>query len=148
MNSAIKWALSILLLLASGALYADIDPQKANMLSASYRTAVENKSVDALMKLVHWDNVEDNIRRMLLTAFKEAVNRDIQSVRVAPLEQNEILEYERNGVTYGPNLEPVARLHVAFKRSTGDNYQVTESSYLVGESNGRYMIATSAPMKR
>lgn len=147
MNSAFKLVLVMILLSVARTSLADIDPKKAGVLTDSYKTAVESKSVDALMKLVHWEKVEDNIKRMIMTAFGEAVTRELESVKVAPLEQDEVLQYERNGVRYGPNLQPVARLHVAFKRSTGDNYQVTESSYLVGESNGRYMIATSAPVR-
>lgn len=147
MNALLRLSFLILALSMSAQLRAEVDVKKAEVLTASYKAAFDSKDLAALMKLVHWERVEDNIKLMMRTGFERVLQLDLVSLETAELGQDDSFQFENKGVKYGPNLFPVARLLIEFKPDGVSQYQVASSSYLIGEIDGRYMITTSAPVK-
>lgn len=147
MNALLRFSLLFLSLAMSAQLRAEVDVKKAEVLTASYKAAFDAKDLAALMKLVHWERVEDNIKQMMRTGFERVLLLDLVSLETTEPGQDDFLQFENQGVIYGPNLIPVARLLISFKPDGVSQYQVASSSYLIGEIDGRYMIATSAPVK-
>jgi hypothetical protein len=110
-----------------------------------FRRAHDKRDLPALMSLVYWTGVEPKTRAMLRSNFQADLQHRIASVKMTPLPKGQLMQYTVKGVTYRPNLQPVAKLAVQFARLPGKEMQVTGTGYLIGVKEGRYSIATAVP---
>jgi hypothetical protein len=116
---------------------------KAQKLIAAFKAAYENKDVDALMSLVHWKDVTTQTRNGIRRSFEDILKAPIDNVFIVPVPKDQVLEYTHGSITYRINLKPVGWLRVFYKKN---QQGVTTTSYMVGEKDGRYLIATAAPI--
>ena len=121
-------------------------PKSFDELIAAYKTAQQSKSLPGLEELVFWEGVEPADRARVKSSFEEDIQREIEKVEIADLPANQILEYKMHGATYRPNLKPVKKLLVSYKKGTGQ-VEVTGSGYLVGQHGSEVLITPAAPVK-
>lgn len=81
------------------------------------------------------DEQLDEFVELLSSALGEA---SVLEVSVTPLKDDEILEYERDGVRYAPNLKPEGRIRL-------HQDDLTHTSVLFGRDRDGYRIAFAAP---
>ena len=116
---------------------------KAQKLVAAFKAGYEKKDIDALMDLVYWKNVTPQTRNGIRRSFEEVLKAPLDNVFLVSVPKSLALEYTHGSITYRINLEPVGWLRVFYKKN---QQGVTATSYLVGEKDGRYLIATGAPV--
>jgi hypothetical protein len=121
---------------------ADTSP-KAQKLIAAFKAGYEKKDVDALMGLVYWKGVTVQTKNSIRRSFERVLKAPMDNVFVVPKPKDLTLEYTHGSITYRINLQPVGWLRVFYKKH---QQGVTTTSYVVGEKDGRYLIATAAPV--
>lgn len=111
-----------------------------------YRAAHENKDLDALMKLVCWDGVEEPMREMYRSGWERDFPLKIHSIELKPASFREIVsEYTRNGKTYRPNLEVTGWISIVWAK--GQKAAPTTTDMPVGMKDGNTSITTAAPVR-
>jgi predicted subunit of tRNA(5-methylaminomethyl-2-thiouridylate) methyltransferase len=143
----LKYALIIIVLTVSTPLCAEVHTNKAEVLIDACKAGIEAKDPDRLMKLVHWHGVEENIKQLMRAGFADLVKRDIDGIKIVPLDESDIFEYERNGVKYATNLVPIGKLLILFEVTNPDESHAVNATFLVGEIEGKYIITTAAPVQ-
>ena len=129
--------------LSAGRGWAQAGPATERDFIVAYSQAHDRKDVAALMKLVYWAGVEEDLRGAVERSFAANVLFKPAAVLIEPLGPGEMTEYARGGVTYRPNLKPVGKLTVKFEKSADGP---TATGYLVGINEGVYFITTAAPV--
>jgi hypothetical protein len=111
----------------------------------AFRQAHERRDLDAMSKLVCWDRVTPELRKLTEAHFKTSFDEKIVNLRLTTEHpQGRTNQYVRNGVTYGFNLPVVAELVVEdaplSKGASNGSY------YPLAVKDGRYCIAEMAPV--
>lgn len=114
-------------------------PRSFSDLETLYREAHAARSQEKLLGLVSKSQAFEDQRSSFEMSFKEDIERPIRSIELIPL-GTEQLSYQMNGKTYRPQFPPKGRMKVAF--DVGEN-DITASSYLVGEKDGRWWIVSA-----
>lgn len=113
-----------------------------NDLVSRYRQAHQTKDQDTLFGLVYWSQAEDKIQAMAKASLQEDLTRQLASVEVVALSDDDITQYTLKGVRYETTLPAAGKLQVKFETESGGSI-VTASGYLVGIKDGRAFIVTS-----
>ena len=108
-----------------------------------FRAALEKRDVDAILGFWCWDGTKEKDRLPIRRSVEADFANTIVDVRVEPMKDGQLLQYTLKGITYRPNLKPLGNLVVEFEK-TGSAVQATSTSYLLGQKNGTYLIATAA----
>jgi hypothetical protein len=148
MSKTILLLLTVLLIPAcsAGAGTDPVEPDKEPAeipeppISQAYRKAVEVKDFEAVMDLICWDRVEDEMRDMYRARLEKTADRAILKVELKPADFKEAVSYKRNGKTYTHNLTLTGWLVVKY---AGEG--VVEGYIPLGEKDGRTMITMAAP---
>lgn len=134
-----------LILLAQAANAFGETSTKAAFMEA-YRTAHTNRDVDALMKLVYWEGVEEDIKKNFAKNFKDELKLEIENLEMLQPSSDEMTQYTIQGRTYKTNLTVTDVLIIHFKAQPGIA-QITHTKYLVGvKEGGQYCITTAMPI--
>lgn len=96
---------------------------------------------DALTALASRRGLTDEHLREFIAILVSALGESrVLEVSVTPLKDDELLEYERDGVRYEPNLEPEGRIRL-------HQADLTHTSVLFGRDQDGYRIAFAAPAR-
>jgi hypothetical protein len=114
---------------------------------AAFRQAHEGRDLEALSKLVCWDRVPLEIRKLSEDSFRATFDDKIMNIRVTTEHpQGRPEAYVRNGITYRFNVPVVAEMVVENPPPTKVAFGGTY--YPLGVKDGRYCIAQMAPTER
>lgn len=129
------WLAVILLTLQVGC--SEIGEHRAQrQFVQAFEEAQKMQDVDAMLALYAWEGVEEETYGVLRISVHTEIGWPIRWAKVVPLSASEGYHYRHQEVDYVPNLQPVARLHVAY-----DLPQATQSSYLLGkDETGSYRL--------
>ena len=114
---------------------------------AAFRQAYQGRDIEALSKLVCWDRVPSEIRKLSEDSFRAAFDDKIMNIRFTtehPQGRPEV--YVRDGITYRFNVPVVAEMVVENPPATKEAFSGTY--YPLGVKDGRYCIAQMAPTER
>jgi hypothetical protein len=120
--------------------------ESAEALSDAYARAVEEGDLAALSELVCWERVDARGREAFERGLREQLGLGVSRTTLEPLPDSFELEYQVDGVTYRPNLEPVARMRVEFDASPDGPPRPRSTSHLLAVREGAYCITLNAPV--
>jgi len=115
-----------------------IADELGDALAEEYRTAHDASDVDALKALVCWEGATDRTRETITERLARHNGRQVESIEFRELSGT--VQFELGG--YMPNLKPVGWLVVYFEHDPYDT-RVFSTFFVVGELEGRYMIAVA-----
>jgi hypothetical protein len=117
---------------------------QGRVLISKFKAAHKNQDIDALMKLVFWQDVNQQTKDSIKESFEGLLKKSIKSIHIGPVPKDQMTEYTMGSIHYRINLKPAGLLEIFFS-STKDG--ITSISYVVGQHGKEYLIATAAPMK-
>jgi len=121
-------------------------PGSFDEMITAYSAAHAEKDVASLEKLVYWTGVREQEKLQVRKSFSGDISREIETVKVVDLPADQVTEYKLAGITFRPNLKPVKKLVVTFKKQDS-TFEVTGSGYLLGQHAGAVYITTAAPVE-
>jgi hypothetical protein len=120
-------------------------PEAETRFLADAKAALDTKNSTNLLKLVCWDGVAPEMKKMIEQQMSFLVQRPVTQIELLAPAPKQKIEYTRDGVTYRPNLAVIKQLKITFK---ADKPVTASSAELpVGEKDGRLFITTAAPAK-
>ncbi|TRX58837.1 hypothetical protein FNH22_13260 [Fulvivirga sp. M361] len=121
----------------------EIDPKLSNALIEEYKEATKQDNIDGLMNLVYWENVQDDVKEMMVNTSNAVLKHEFLSAEVVPMPEDFETTYIRNGNKYGFKIEPFAKLIVQFNPEA-EVHHMKKKEYFVTELNGKYILTTVA----
>jgi len=82
-------------------------PASEKQLLSDVEAAVKAKDKEAIIALVNWQGVSDQMRSLQAEGFAAIMKQEIKAVKLSPLPVGFKLEHERDGVRYRPNVSVV-----------------------------------------
>lgn len=110
----------------------------------SFATANHSRNIQPMLELYELEGSAEQTINMLKNALLYELNMPIKSIEFEPLSGSpeESIEYEHQGIPYGPTLEPSLRMRVRY--ATEDNF---ESLFTIGQNSaGEWRIVSSRPL--
>jgi hypothetical protein len=112
---------------------------------AAFRQAHDSRDIEVLSKLVCWDRVPSEMRKLSEDSFRAAFDDKIVDIRLTTEHpQGRPNVYVKNGITYRFNLPLVAEMIVENPPLSKEAFSGTY--YPLGVKDGRYCIAQMAPV--
>ena len=114
---------------------------------AAFSQAHAHRDFEALSKLVCWDGVPPEMKKLSEDSFKGLMDIPMVSIKITtehPKGRPETLTYVRNGITYKFNLPVIAELVV--ENSPLPKEKFSGDYYPLEVKDGRYCIAQMAPI--
>lgn len=115
-------------------------------LASLYQRYFTGRRVDQLRTLVFWPGVRERERNSFNRSLDFDLKYQLASVALAPLDENQKLEYTIDRTLFRPTLTPVAKL-VATYNGRGE-VKTFSTSYMVGVRNNRYYITLASPIAK
>lgn len=109
----------------------------------SFTAANQSRSIQPMLELYELEGSTEQTVSMLRNALLYELNMPIQSIQFEPLSSSpeESIQYEHQGIEYGPTLEPRLRMRVNY--ATEDKF---ESLFTIGQNTaGEWRIISSRP---
>lgn len=106
--------IAALIMAFSGYLHAQGAPATADELLNRFETAAKAKNADAIMELMNWEGVSDEIKTMQQQVVGFILSQEIKSVQLIPLPENYRSGYERDGIRYTPNVTLVGLIEIQY----------------------------------
>jgi hypothetical protein len=115
---------------------------------STFRQAHERKDIDAISALVYWKNVAPDRKELQLQNISSKFPSTIASIEIIE-PGNKSREFKKQGKVYRPNLKVVKVLSIKYEPQKPIVGQVSfsESTYPLGELNGKYVIALAVPVE-
>ncbi len=108
-----------------------------------FHDAFVSKDINAILEFWCWDRVTEESRASVEQSVQNHLEYKVKVVRRTELVKGQTMEWDRNGVTYRPNLEPRWIIMMEFDPPAGRTRLYF--SLWVGKKDGRYYIAVPAP---
>jgi len=112
-------------------------------LSARFKTANQAESIEPMLELYYLDGCDSVITSRLKGALNFELGFPIERIDFEPLSgaSEETIEFNHNGTTYGPSLEPRYRMRVIY--AVDDHFA---SLFTVGQNpDGQWQIICAKP---
>jgi hypothetical protein len=129
---------------------ADIRPSSipsgsgAEYLQERLRTALERKDVAAAMNLVRWEGAPQRARTLMQSLLDDAIKKTLTDISIVAVGEDDVTEYEIDGVTYRPNVEVTGKMLVSLEAPEGSETKSSRQlSFLIGRALGNYYIASA-----
>jgi len=116
-------------------------PTSAEQLRSELESAVKAKDKDAVLALVNWQGVSDDMKSMMKELDGDLCNHDIASVTLTALPPGFQPTNEMNGVRYVPNVDIVGMIEVEYTEK-GNNMQMP-----YGTKDGAFYISGTVEEK-
>lgn len=114
-------------------------PQK---LATEFENGFRAGDLQALKNLVWWVGADEFIRGSVEGSLKDDLQHEFLDVQVEPSAPAEVLEFQRDGKTYRPNLPVEGKLKVNYRiKGLSDP---ASSTYLIGKHGEQYYIGVAA----
>ncbi len=112
---------------------------------ADVTKAAKSKDQKAFEKLFYWEGSSEDMKGKVKKYFIDGVMEGtVDSIQLAPLKPEDRFEYTLNGIRTYPNLKPVGRVQIKFKK--GDS-GITGTSAFYGQKDGRYYFTVAIQEK-
>ena len=109
----------------------------------SFTAANQSRNIQPMLELYELEGSTEQTVNMLRNALLYELNIPIKSIGFEPLSGSpeESIEYEHQGIQYGPTLKPSRRMRVRY--ATEDGF---ESLFTIGQNTaGEWRIVSSRP---
>lgn len=114
------------------------DPQG---VVAYVKAALRDRDEAAIERLVNWDGVRLQRRRLTLYQIRTTFGRPIKDMAIEDFPADGLAEVEARG-TFKPNMTVTKRLRIVFDEEAGQTEgEASANIFLLGEKDGAYRIA-------
>lgn len=115
-------------------------PSDATALVAFVTGALRDRDEAAIERLVNWEGVRPQRKRLTLYQIRTTFGRPIKEMAVEDFPADGLAEVEARG-TFKPNMTVTKRLRVVFEEEPGEPDTSSANVFLLGEKDGAYRIA-------
>lgn len=115
--------------------------QALQQLAENYAKHHRAGNHDALLDLFCWEGVDDLVKEAVAGSVRDDLEQPLVDVQFKPLDEQDTLEYEQNGVRYRPNLPIIGKLQVGYKLQ--DETRIGKTTYLIGRDGEQLLLATA-----
>ena len=122
------------------------EPEGFRDFAFQFRSAHEAGDFSKVSELICWDRVDADAKASFERHTSREFGRSISSVSFEALSEDSMLEYEQNGITYRPNLDPIGFLVVRYPTQELDSTAATAMHFMLGRKEGKLRIITAAPV--
>ena len=119
-STSVKLWIALLLLAAIGivAFRLSTNPDAGlKKLAADFRSANEAETVEPMLALYHLDGSDESDIKLLKVALSYELGLPIEKIEFEPLTgtAEETIQFSRDGIAYGPTLEPRYKMRITYK---------------------------------
>ncbi|WP_299599465.1 hypothetical protein [uncultured Microbulbifer sp.] len=138
----IKKLIFIFLVFFCSALVAADDQKNLDDFVSRFKSAVQSKDQESLMKMNYWSGLSSGQRESIENSFVDLAQKGIKNLNVRKIENGSTIEFKRGDLIFAPSLPPVAQLFVEV--NTDQEFRGGYSFY-VGRRNGAMKFCHIVP---